>query len=60
MEVDELADSEIEPPPEAGGRLHAALVRGLGRRGDDLIRILNLEKVFPADELTLAGSPSGG
>lgn len=62
VEVDELADSEIEPPPEAGGRIHAALVRGLGKRGDELIQILNLDKVFPADELSAAepDSPRDG
>lgn len=59
-EVMELNSGQIEPPPRIGTRLQTGFIRGMGRRDDDFIIILDIDRVFSADELDIVhGGESG-
>ncbi|HYD85753.1 MAG TPA: chemotaxis protein CheW [Opitutus sp.] len=51
-EVIELEGSQIEPPPRIAMRWRTELIRGMGRRGDEFIIILDIEAVFSLAELS--------
>jgi len=53
-EVIELEPGQINPPPRIAMRWRTELIRGMGRRGDEFIIILDMTAVFTHDEL--AGS----
>jgi purine-binding chemotaxis protein CheW len=56
-EVIELEGSQIEPPPRIAMRWRTELIKGMGRRGEDFIIILNINAAFTFDELlVVAGS----
>ena len=52
-EVIELEPEQIEPAPKIGTRLKTDFIRGMGRRNDAFIIILDIDKVFSSDELSL-------
>lgn len=52
-EVIELEGGQIEPPPRIAMRWRTELIKGMGRRGDEFIIILNIEAVFSLEELTV-------
>ncbi|MBU2549661.1 MAG: chemotaxis protein CheW [Proteobacteria bacterium] len=52
-EVIELEPDQIGPPPRIGTRLRTEFIRGMGRRGDEFIVILNVDQVFSLDELAM-------
>lgn len=61
QEVIELGPEQIEPAPRIGTRLRTEFIRGMGKRDDQFIIILDIDRVFSADELSLvldAGSAS--
>ena len=45
-EVFELDETDMDPPPRFGVRLATHYIRGMARRGDDLLVILDAERVF--------------
>ncbi|SDE72605.1 chemotaxis protein CheW [Desulfuromonas thiophila] len=51
QEVLELDRQEIEPPPRMGTRLETGFIQGMGRRGEQFILLLDLDRVFSTDEL---------
>jgi purine-binding chemotaxis protein CheW len=53
QEVFELADDQIEPPPSIGTRLDTEFITGMGKQGEQFTIILDIDKVFSVDELTL-------
>ena len=53
QEVIELGPEQIEPAPKIGTRLNTEFIRGMGKRGDNFIIILDIDRVFSADELSL-------
>jgi purine-binding chemotaxis protein CheW len=53
-EVMEIEPDQIEPPPRIGTRLKTKFIKGMGKRDNELIIILDIDKVFSADELALA------
>jgi len=53
-EVIELEPSQIEPPPRIAMRWRTEFIRGMGRRGDDFIIILDIDAVFSSEEIALA------
>jgi purine-binding chemotaxis protein CheW len=53
-EVIEVESSAVEPPPKFGSRLSTEYIRGVCRRNDDLIIVLDVAKIFAASELELA------
>jgi purine-binding chemotaxis protein CheW len=54
QEVMELDPDQIEPPPRIGTRLKTKFIKGMGKRDEDFIIILDIDKVFSADELAIA------
>ena len=53
QEVFELEPDQIEPPPRIGVRLRTEFIKGMGKKGDDFIIILDTDRIFSAEELTL-------
>jgi purine-binding chemotaxis protein CheW len=53
QEVIELEPDNIEPPPRIGTGLKIEFIRGMGKRDDSFIIILDIDKVFSADEISL-------
>jgi purine-binding chemotaxis protein CheW len=54
QEVIELEPGQIEPPPRMGARLNTEFIRGMGKRDGEFIIILNIDKVFSFEEVSLA------
>ena len=52
-EVIELEPSQINPPPSIASRWRTDLIRGMGRRGEEFIIILDINAIFSADALQL-------
>jgi len=53
QEVLDLEPGQIEPAPKIGTRLRTEFIRGMGKRDEHFIIILDIDKVFSADELSL-------
>lgn len=51
-EVTTLDAGEMGPPPEIGTRWRSEIIRGIGRRHDQFVIVLNLNRVFTLDDLT--------
>ena len=51
QEVFELDPQHIEPAPKIGTRLRTDFIKGMGKRDDHFIIILNIDKVFSSEEL---------
>ena len=51
QEVIELGTGQIEPAPKIGTRLKTDFIQGMGKRDEGFIIILDIDKVFSADEL---------
>ncbi len=58
-EVIDLDPAQVEPPPRIGTRLDTAFIRGMGKRDDEFLILLDVDKVFSAEELgrVAAGDP---
>ena len=54
QEVMDLEPDQIEPPPQIGTRLKTRFIKGMGRRDNHFIIILDIDRVFSADELAVA------
>lgn len=54
QEVMELDAAQVEPPPRIGTRLKTTFIKGMGKREGQFIIILDIDKVFSADELAMA------
>lgn len=52
QEVFELDPQHIEPAPRMGTRLRTDFIKGMGKRDDRFIIILDIDKVFSLEELT--------
>ncbi len=59
QEVYEMESSQIEPPPRMGTRIKSEFITGMGKSGDRFIVILDINKVFSAEELNLAADAVG-
>jgi len=51
QEVLDLFEDQIEPPPRLGSGLDTEFIRGMGKVSERFIILLDLNKVFSADEL---------
>ena len=51
QEVLDLEPHQIEPAPKIGTKLRTEFIRGMGKRGDQFIIILDIDKVFSSEEL---------
>src|SRR3990172_5406004 len=53
QEVVDLEPGQIEPAPQIGTRLNTEFIRGMGKQNNRFIIILDINRVFSADELAL-------
>ncbi len=53
QEVLELEPDQIEPAPKIGTKLSTDFIKGMGKREDEFIIILDINKVFSTDELSI-------
>ena len=53
QEVIDMTPEDVEPTPEIGTRLNMEFLKGIGKRNEKFILILNIEKIFTSDELVL-------
>jgi purine-binding chemotaxis protein CheW len=53
QEVLDLDEEHIAPAPRIGTKLRTEFIRGMGKRDDRFIIILDIDKVFSFDELAL-------
>ena len=58
QEVIDLEPEQIEPAPRIGTRLKTEFIKGMGKRDDRFIMILDIDKVFSAEELATIDSSS--
>nr|WP_320116766.1 chemotaxis protein CheW [uncultured Desulfuromonas sp.] len=56
QEVLELDPDQIEPPPRIGTKLDTEFIRGMGKHNEEFIIILDIDRVFSADEISLIQS----
>jgi purine-binding chemotaxis protein CheW len=54
-DVIELEPAQIEEAPRMAMRWRAELVQGMGRRGDEFVIILDIDKVFSSDDVAQIG-----
>ena len=52
----DLDPENIEPAPKIGTKLRTEFIRGMGKRDDKFIIILDIDKVFSAEDLSLVGA----
>ncbi len=55
-EVIELEMHEIEPPPRIGTHLDTSFINGMGKKNNEFIIILDINKVFSLSELTIVNN----
>jgi purine-binding chemotaxis protein CheW len=55
-EVTTLEDSELQPPPKIGNHLKVDYLRAIGRKGEDLILIFDVTRLFSDWELQSLGA----
>ena len=55
QEVMELEPGQIDPPPRIGTRLNTAFIKGMGKRDDRFLILLDVDRVFTPEELELVG-----
>lgn len=53
QEVMSMEPDQIEPAPKIGTRLKTEFIKGMGKKNDEFIIILDSDKVFSTDELTI-------
>jgi purine-binding chemotaxis protein CheW len=56
QEVIELDAGSVAPPPRMGTRVDTRFIRGMGRREDQFLVILDIELVLSEEELTAVAS----
>lgn len=53
QEVIDLESDQIEPAPRLGTRIKTEFIEGMGKSADQFIIILNIDKIFSAEELSV-------
>jgi len=56
QEVLDLGPDHIEPAPKIGTRLNTEFIKGMGKRDEHFIIILDIDKTFSTDELAMVQS----
>ena len=54
QEVFELEAQQIEPPPRLGLGMKTEFIEGMGKRDNQFVIILDIDKVFSMEELDIA------
>jgi purine-binding chemotaxis protein CheW len=55
-EVINLEADQIEPPPKIGMKWRTEFIKGIGKRNELFIILLDIDRVFSSDELAIAGT----
>lgn len=53
QEVLDISDDQIDPPPSIGNKYRSEFIRGMGKVDEEFIMILDIDKIFSSDELTI-------
>jgi purine-binding chemotaxis protein CheW len=53
QEVMDLVPGQIEPAPKIGTRLNTEFIKGMGKRDDRFVILLDIDKVFSTSELAV-------
>ncbi|MGA8531900.1 MAG: chemotaxis protein CheW [Acidobacteriaceae bacterium] len=59
-EVIDMEPEQIEPAPRIGMQIRTDFIRGMGKRDTQFIMILDIDRVFSADELAAVRGPEAG
>lgn len=51
QEVIEIQDEEIEPPPKFGNTIATRFIKGIAKRDDEFIIVLNAGEIFSQEEI---------
>jgi len=57
-EVIDLDSTQIQPAPRIGMQIRVDFIRGMGKRDNSFVMILDIDRVFTAEELRGAGGES--
>ncbi|MBE0617210.1 MAG: chemotaxis protein CheW [Proteobacteria bacterium] len=60
QEVLDLEPAQIEPPPRMGNRMRTEFIRGMGKRDDQFLILLDIDRVFSTAELATVRETGGG
>ncbi|MDC7221722.1 MAG: chemotaxis protein CheW [Spirochaetales bacterium] len=55
-EVIDLDANEIEPTPYVGAKIDTAFIQGMGKKDDEFLIVLNMEKILTANELSMVSA----
>ena len=58
-EVFEMTPDAIEPAPKMGAAINAEYIKGMGRQNEQFIIIIDINKIFSAEELAIAKELAG-
>ena len=58
-EVLELEPGQIQDPPKLGSRWRSDFIRGMGKRNDEFVIIIDIDQVFSSDELSFVQEAGG-
>ncbi len=58
QEVFELEPGMIEPPPKIGVRLNTEFIKGMGKKDEDFVIILDTNRIFSTEEMDILQSNS--
>ena len=56
LEVLELEDSQVEPPPTLGTDYKTEFITGMAKVGETFVMLLNMSKIFSISEIDLLKS----
>lgn len=59
QEVIDMDASTIEPPPRIGTKLNTDFIEGMGKRDEQFVIILNIDKVFSSADIEAVKSTTG-
>jgi purine-binding chemotaxis protein CheW len=58
-EVIDLEPDQIQPAPRMGTQIRTDFIKGMGKRDTQFIMILDIDRVFSAEELSAVRGPEG-
>jgi purine-binding chemotaxis protein CheW len=59
QEVVEYDSSQLEPPPSVGTNLSSEVIRGIGKKGDTFVMVLDAVRILGGAELIAAAAEPG-
>ena len=59
QEVIDMDASQIQPAPKIGTKLNTEFIRGMGKRDEEFVIILDIDRVFSTDDLDAVKAATG-